>query len=89
MKNAKERCENEKQQHNSNSASLDSFFLRSLSAEGPVVGQWKATSKQGDGITLGKNLGVKECICDSNGSKQKSEMKDVLSQVTMNYTIKN
>lgn len=53
-----------------------------------MVGQWNATSKQ-DSITLGKNLGVKECICDSNGSEQKSEMKDVLSQVTMNSAIKN
>lgn len=86
MKNSKERCEHEKQTHNSNSASLDLFFLRSSPGEGPVVGQWKTTSKQGDGITLGKNL--KECICDSNGSKQNSEMKDVLSQVTMNSAIK-
>lgn len=46
MKNSKERCKYEKQQHNSNSASLNLFFIRSLPGEGPVVGQWKAISKE-------------------------------------------
>lgn len=39
-------------------------------------------------MTGGENLGVKECICDSGGLRQKFEVKEVLSQVTTNSVIK-
>lgn len=71
MKNAKERCEHEKQQYNSNSASLDLFFLRLVLLLRQEKHLWLAKVKPQANkmaIILSKNLGVKDCICDSNGS---------------------
>lgn len=59
-----------------------------MPGEGPVV-KGKVSGEQGDGIMPGGNLRVKQSISDSGRLKQKFEVKEVLSRVTVNSVTKN